>query len=119
MRPSSRIADHHVMTGHDMPLVERAHAKVNLFLHVVGRRDDGYHLLDSLVVFSETGDTLRAQPADELTLTISGPRGTGLSRTDNLVLRAAVALAEAAGVQPKAAITLEKNLPVASGIGGG
>ena len=102
-----------------LALVEHAPAKINLFLHIVGRRDDGYHLLDSLAVFSKAGDTLRARPADELTLTVSGPHGTGLSGTDNLVLRAALALAQAAGIQPAAAITLEKNLPVASGIGGG
>ncbi len=102
-----------------LPLSQHAPAKVNLFLHITGRRDDGYHLLDSLAVFSEVGDTLRAEPADELALTISGPQRAGLSCTDNLVLRAALALASAAGLQAKAAITLEKQLPVASGIGGG
>jgi 4-diphosphocytidyl-2-C-methyl-D-erythritol kinase len=93
---------------------EDAPAKLNLALHVTGRRGDGYHLLDSLVAFAGVGDRVTATPADRLTLEVTGPMGTGLSYDDNLCLRAARALG------PKgAAITLEKNLPVASGIGGG
>ena len=100
--------------------VEPASAKINLFLHVTGRRDDGYHLLDSLVVFSGIGDRLWAEPAPGLSLRVIGPFAAGLDReSDNLVLRAARALAAAAGIEPKAALVLEKNLPVASGIGGG
>ena len=96
-----------------------APAKVNLFLHVVGRRADGYHLLDSLAVFASVGDRLEARPAGaiglELTAAASGlPDGDG-----NLVLRAARALAGAAGVSAGAALRLEKVLPVASGLGGG
>ena len=96
-----------------------APAKVNLFLHVVGRRADGYHLLDSLAVFASVGDRLEAGPAGaiglELTAAASGlPDGDG-----NLVLRAARALAGAAGVSAGAALRLEKVLPVASGLGGG
>ena len=99
---------------------EVARAKVNLFLHVLGRRPDGYHLLDSLAVFPDVGDTLRYRPADTLTLEITGPFAAGLSGAgDNLVLRAAQALLEAAGASYGADLVLEKNLPVASGIGGG
>ena len=96
------------------PASERARAKVNLFLHLLGRRSDGYHLLDSLAVFPDVGDTLTAELADRTTLEIEGPFAAGLSG-DNLVLRAACALRSAGG----AALVLEKNLPVASGIGGG
>jgi 4-diphosphocytidyl-2-C-methyl-D-erythritol kinase len=96
-------------------LIEPAPAKVNLFLHVTGRRGDGYHLLDSLVVFAGIGDVLHAQPANELSLRLAGPFGAALAgEQDNLVLRAARALAGTG-----ARLTLEKNLPVASGIGGG
>lgn len=97
-----------------------APAKVNLYLHVTGRREDGYHLLDSLVVFAGTGDRLRFAPADDLSLTLDGPGAKDLTATDdNLVLRAARLLADALGRPAHAAITLEKHLPVASGIGGG
>jgi len=99
---------------------EHAAAKVNLYLHVTGKRDDGYHQLDSLVTFVKPGDELRAWPADKLSLSLSGPFGAALwAEPDNLVLRAARALAEAAGVPPQAQLELEKHLPVASGIGGG
>jgi 4-diphosphocytidyl-2-C-methyl-D-erythritol kinase len=97
-----------------------ARAKVNLYLHVTGRRADGYHLLDSLIVFAETGDEIALAPADDLSLTIGGPFAAGLSAgPDNLVLRAARALRDLAGARAGAAIRLTKNLPVASGIGGG
>lgn len=103
-----------------MPLREPAPAKVNLYLHVTGRRADGYHLLDSLAVFGPAADELRAAPAPALTLALEGRFGAALAaEPDNLVLRAARALAAAAGVVPEAALTLVKHLPVASGIGGG
>src|SRR5579875_2894040 len=99
---------------------EAAPAKVNLYLHVTGRRADGYHLLDSLAVFAGTGDVLIARRADLLSLDIEGPFAAGLiGHPDNLVLRAARLLAREAGVSDGAAIVLEKRLPVASGIGGG
>ena len=98
----------------------RAPAKINLTLHVTGRRPDGYHLLDSLVVFAGAHDVVTAAPADSLALTVSGAFAPSLAQdADNLVLRAARALAEAAGIAPRAALHLRKNLPVASGIGGG
>jgi 4-diphosphocytidyl-2-C-methyl-D-erythritol kinase len=99
---------------------EAAPAKINLYLHVVGRRDDGYHLLDSLVAFAEIGDVLRAEAAGTLSLAITGPFGAALrAEPDNLVLRAARALSAATGMPPRAHLTLEKHLPIASGIGGG
>ena len=101
-------------------LTEPAPAKLNLFLHVVGRRADGYHLLDSLVAFAEVGDQLDAAPAATLSLDIDGPFAAGLSTgPDNLVLRAATALAAETGVAATGRLTLRKHLPVASGIGGG
>jgi 4-diphosphocytidyl-2-C-methyl-D-erythritol kinase len=91
-----------------------APAKINLTLHVTGQRADGYHLLDSLVAFAGMGDRLRVAPAASLSLRVTGPRGAGLPEgPENLVWRAAAL----AGGQ--AAITLEKHLPAASGIGGG
>jgi len=101
-------------------LTEAARAKVNLYLHVVGRRVDGYHLLDSLAVFPGAADRLSAAPADALMLEVEGPGAAGLGTgPDNLVLRAARALASAAGVEAGARLVLDKRLPVASGIGGG
>lgn len=97
-------------------LRESAPAKLNLYLHVVGRRADGYHELDSLAAFVEAGDVLTAVAADDLSLAIDGPFAAGLSAgADNLVMKAAAALRDRRG----AALTLTKNLPVASGIGGG
>lgn len=92
----------------------RAAAKINLFLHVGDKRADGYHALESLVVFAEAGDALTFAPAGELVLAVDGPFARGLSATDNLVLKAAHALGGGG-----AHVTLTKNLPVASGIGGG
>lgn len=93
---------------------EFAPAKVNLTLHVTGQRADGYHLLDSLVVFADVGDRVSLRPDAALSLKITGPQAAALPVSDdNLVLRAARLMGGAA------AITLDKVLPVASGIGGG
>jgi 4-diphosphocytidyl-2-C-methyl-D-erythritol kinase len=102
-------------------IVRRAPAKLNLTLQVVGRRADGYHLLDSLVAFTEYGDTVAAEPAPRLELVRDGPFAGRIDGPDerNLVLRAARALADWAGMAPAARLTLTKRLPVASGIGGG
>jgi 4-diphosphocytidyl-2-C-methyl-D-erythritol kinase len=101
-------------------LVETAYAKINLALHVRARRGDGYHEIETLFAFAEDGDGLRAVPAADVTLTIVGDFAKGLSNgSDNLVLRAAEALRSAYGVKAGAAITLDKRLPVAAGIGGG
>ena len=103
-----------------MTLVELAPAKINLALHVRERMADGYHRIETLFAFAEEGDRLSAQSADALSLTIDGPFAAGLSSgADNLVLRAAEALREAAGITDGAALRLQKQLPVASGIGGG
>ncbi len=103
-----------------------AHAKINLFLHVTGRRDDGYHLLDSLAVFAGAADRVTLTgPSDSMSLTIGGPFGQGLEADDqNLVLRAARALQAQAGTTIRGLtesfhLELEKKLPVSSGIGGG
>lgn len=102
------------------PLNVFAPAKINLFLHVGKKRADGFHELESLVVFASAGDTLIVEPDDRLSLALEGPFAEGLeSETDNLVLRAARMLAEHANVPPCARAVLVKNLPVASGIGGG
>ena len=99
---------------------EHAWAKLNLYLHVIGRRDDGLHLLDSLVVFAAVGDMVHATPADDLSLTLTGPFASALvGDADNLVLRSAHALAQEVGPAGQAHMTLDKRLPVASGIGGG
>ena len=97
-------------------LREPAPAKVNLYLHIVGRRADGLHLLESLVAFAEAADMLYAEPADRLSLEVSGPFAGALAgEADNLVLRAARALAPGRGAR----LALKKNLPVAAGLGGG
>jgi 4-diphosphocytidyl-2-C-methyl-D-erythritol kinase len=94
---------------------EFAPAKINLCLHVTGRRADGYHLLDSLVVFAGVGDRVTATHGTGLSLQITGPEAAGLDPgPENLVLRAASAM----GVTD-AALVLDKHLPVASGVGGG
>lgn len=122
---------------------ETARAKVNLALHVVGRRADGYHLLESLAVFPEIGDRLSARRAEGLSLVLEGPFSAALqpeapevevsspvcyapllAAPDNLILQAAQALREAGFSPPEgelqgAVLRLEKDLPVASGIGGG
>lgn len=103
-----------------MPLVERAPAKINLTLHIVGRREDGWHELESLVVFTRSGDTLALEAGDSLALHVCGPTAGAAGATDdNLVLRAARALADRVAGLKLGAFTLTKRLPVAAGIGGG
>ena len=97
-----------------------APAKINLALHVCGRRADGYHLLDSLAVFANVRDRVSVAAGDNLHMEVSGPFGSTLTcEVDNLVLRAARLLRAWTGSGAGAHIFLEKNLPVASGIGGG
>ena len=103
-------------------IVETAPAKVNLYLHIGPLRRDRLHDIASLFVFAEDGDVIRAKAAPELSLDVAGPYADalkGLAPEKNLVWRAAERLAALAGVKTGAAITLEKNLPIAAGVGGG
>lgn len=103
-------------------LAEAAPAKINLFLHITGRRDDGYHLLESLFIFGGVADQLQAEAAADLSLRVVGPFAPAIPATsENLVLRAARALHKAAPATGSrgARLTLHKNLPVAAGLGGG
>jgi 4-diphosphocytidyl-2-C-methyl-D-erythritol kinase len=98
-----------------------APAKLNLYLHVVGRRPDGYHLLDSLVAFADDADLVEVRPDPEgPAIEVTGPAAAALAdEPDNLALRAARALAGALGRPPAVSIRLDKRLPVAAGVGGG
>ncbi|HEV2335160.1 MAG TPA: 4-(cytidine 5'-diphospho)-2-C-methyl-D-erythritol kinase [Stellaceae bacterium] len=104
-----------------------APAKINLYLHVLGRRADGYHLLDSLIAFADIGDLLTAAPAGTMSLALGGPEAGAIAALgeDNLVMKAARLFAQAAAAQAPqaapvgAALYLDKRLPVSSGIGGG
>jgi 4-diphosphocytidyl-2-C-methyl-D-erythritol kinase len=101
-------------------LVENAPAKVNLTLRVLSRRADGYHELESLVVFADRGDRLGFTPDGTLSLTVSGATAAQAGDgADNLVLKAARALAERKPDIVLGVFHLEKNLPVAAGLGGG
>ena len=101
-------------------LLRRAPAKLNLYLHVVGRRADGYHELDSLVCFASVADEVSVAEAPALSLEVSGPFASHAPADErNLALRAARALQEAAGVRQGATIRLVKNLPAGAGLGGG
>ena len=96
-----------------------APAKLNLYLHVTGRRANGYHELDSLVTFAALADTLEIAPAETLELTVSGPFAPALDPGGNLAARAAAALADALGRSAGVRIALYKRIPVAAGLGGG
>ena len=102
------------------PITEPAFAKVNLTLRVIGRRSDGYHELDSLVAFARLADQLAFVPGPALGLTAAGPTAgeVGLA-SDNLVIRAAQALAARVTPLRLGHFTLRKRLPVAAGLGGG
>jgi len=108
-----------------MRITRRAPAKINLALHVVGQRADGYHLLDTLVMFSDVGDIIEASLADGLTLDVDGPFAHALDGglPENLVMRAALLLRDAAVARGNpgsgASLRLTKMLPIASGLGGG
>lgn len=100
-----------------------APAKINLALHVTGQRPDGYHLIETLVAFAETGDLVTIEAATADSLSFSGPFGASLAVEggENLVTKARDTLRLTAGLNscPPVAIHLEKNLPLSSGIGGG
>lgn len=106
----------------DMGMIEIAYAKVNIALHVQGRRADGYHEIESLFAFAEDGDRLIGQISNggQVSLRLRGPFSDGLEgEADNLVLKAARAFKGYLGEERGACLTLEKNLPIASGVGGG
>ncbi|MEI6730839.1 MAG: 4-(cytidine 5'-diphospho)-2-C-methyl-D-erythritol kinase [Pseudomonadota bacterium] len=97
-----------------------APAKINLYLHVIGERGDGYRLLDSLVVFADTiGDNISVKPASNIELILKGKYADKLLNQDNIVIKAAKILRQRFKIEQGAEITIEKNLPIASGIGGG
>ncbi len=99
---------------------EMAFAKVNLALHVRTRRSDGYHELDTIFAFIDDGDQLHAKLANNLSLNISGPFAAGLTTgSENLVLRSALKMQSYFNIDKGASLHLQKNLPIASGIGGG
>jgi 4-diphosphocytidyl-2-C-methyl-D-erythritol kinase len=106
------------LPGGSIPV--QAPAKINLYFNVIGRRADGYHLVDSLIAFTTLGDTLAIVPGETLDIVCDGPFAAAMPPAQqNLVYRAAEKLAAAAGVAAHATIAITKNLPVASGIGGG
>ncbi len=97
-----------------------APAKINLYFNITGRRADGFHLVDSLVGFTTLGDELTIRTGEPLDIVSEGPFAENMPPPyKNLVYQAAQLLADAAGVQARAHITITKNLPVAAGIGGG
>mgnify|MGYP003394094708 CR=1 FL=1 len=103
-----------------LPVTEQAPAKLNLYLEITGKRPDGYHLLDSLVVFTAFSDTLHFYPADELSLEVEGDfAGMLKDEQGNIVLKAARALKEHTECRQGARIVLEKRIPVSAGLGGG
>src|SRR4029077_15513340 len=98
---------------------EKAPAKVNLTLRVIGRRADGYHEIESLVAFAGVGDALSFAPGGELALNVRGPRGAEPGPpADNRVVRPARALADRLRTGGAGTFDLEKRLPVAAGLGG-
>src|SRR5688500_3510081 len=101
------------------PARDIAPAKLNLALHVRGRRPDGRHDIETIFAFCTDGDRLSAVEAENISLTVGGPFAQGLEVEDKLVMKAARALAGASGGGKGAAIHLDKKLPVASGLGGG
>ena len=97
-----------------------ASAKINLYLHVTGKRPDGYHLLDSLVVFlHDMADRLTLEQADQLQIEAAGLVPEGADGEDNLAARAVKAVARHVGREPNIRIRLEKNIPSGAGLGGG
>lgn len=104
------------------PVTETAHAKVNLCLHVTGKRGDNYHLLESIIAFTDLGDHIMIEEGQGFALDIKGPFANALQGTptkENLICKAAQMLADLLNMPLDVKITLVKNLPVASGLGGG
>jgi 4-diphosphocytidyl-2-C-methyl-D-erythritol kinase len=102
------------------PLIEKAPAKINLTLRVLGRREDGYHELESLVAFADLADKIELEPGEGATLAVGGPYAAACGAiADNLVLKAHAALRERVPGLKAGRFLLDKQLPVAAGIGGG
>lgn len=109
-----------VKTAESAPLILAAPAKLNLYLHVTGRRDDGYHLLDSLIAFADWHDTVRLTPAADISLCVDGPMADSVpAGRENLAFKAAEMMRRAFDVSTGCAVHLTKRLPAAAGIGGG
>ena len=106
----------------EKPITVFAPAKINLFLHITGKRKDGYHNLDSLVVFCDIGDTITITPSSTFQFSMTGPFAKTLSHepeADNIVVKAAQSLSQITQNPLNLSITLQKNIPVAAGLGGG
>ena len=109
------------------PVSVFAPAKINLYLHITGRLDSGYHTIDSLITFADIGDDIRIEPAEVFSFEVGGPFASSFQEKDldtspqsgNLVVKAACKLAELTGNSTALKITLTKNLPLGGGIGGG
>lgn len=103
------------------PVVEHAHAKINVFLRILGRRDDGYHDLETVLLPLDLHDVLSIAPSDAFTVEVVGPRAAELAEAggESLLRRAAEAFADAAGTPPRVDVVLDKRIPVAAGMGGG
>ncbi len=109
------------------PVTVFAPAKLNLYLHVLGRMDNGYHDLDSLIAFADIGDEIKISPSADFEFEVSGPFAAAFSakemdaspHSSNIVVKAVWAMARAAKRAPNFKVTLEKNLPMGAGIGGG
>ena len=117
--PAARPEGAAVVTGRSVTV--EAPAKINLFLHLTGRRADGYHSIDSVFVFTDLADRVSVESSDRLELAAGGPWAAALGKAggENIVLRAARRLAREAGIEPLARIVLDKHVPVAAGLGGG
>jgi 4-diphosphocytidyl-2-C-methyl-D-erythritol kinase len=107
-----------------MLVIERAHAKLNLALHIIGRRADGYHELDSIVAFADFADVLTISPATRVSIDVAGPFADGLPHDDRNSVVAAwrqldIFLRDKGAALAPVKFHLEKNLPIAAGIGGG
>ena len=97
-----------------------APVKINLYLHITGRREDGYHEVDTLIAFTDFGDEIAAQASDTLKVSAEGAFADELPQgEDNLVVKAVEALRHEAGEIRHAHVTLSKRIPLAAGVGGG
>ena len=102
-------------------IILNAPAKINLYLHITGKKPNGYHLLDSLVVFSDIGDVITIKASSQFSLTCDGPFAQYLPKNsdDNLIYKTVKVMADHLNQPPNVTINLTKNLPIAAGIGGG